>query len=110
MRIALLGTVPGIARGVRPELHPDLPQGTELSAWPSRVGVFPSTPVERDMQAIGHLEAGLRAAASGVDAVAIDSVGDYGLAALKAGLAIPAVGAGEAGMAASLSSPSGPYP
>lgn len=100
MRIALLGTVPGIGKGVRPELHAGLPPGTELSAWPSRVGVFPSTPVERDMQAIGHLEAGLRAAAGGADAVVIDSVGDYGLAALKSALAIPAVGAGEAGMAA----------
>ncbi len=100
MRIALLGTVPGIGRGIRPELHGHLPGGTILSAWPSRVGVFPSTPVERDMQAIGHLEAGLRAAADGADAVVIDSVGDYGLSALKAGLAIPAIGAGEAGMAA----------
>ena len=52
------------------------------------------------MQAIGHLEAGLRAAGDGVDAVVIDSVGDYGLAALKSALAIPAVGAGEAGMVA----------
>ena len=100
MHIALLGTVPGLGNGVRPELHPALPKGTVLSAWPSRVGVFPATPVERDMQAIGHLEAGLRAAASGVDAVVIDSLGDYGLAALKAGIAVPAFGAGEAGMAA----------
>ncbi|TVV76535.1 aspartate/glutamate racemase family protein [Sphingomonas solaris] len=100
MRIALLGTVPGIGKGIRPELHAALPRGTVLSAWPSRVGVFPATPVERDMQAIGHLEAGLRAAASGVDAVAIDSLGDYGLDALKVALAIPVAGSGEAGMAA----------
>jgi allantoin racemase len=100
MHIALLGTVPGSGKGVRPELHPALPKGTMLSAWPSRIGVFPATPVERDMQAIGHLEAGLRAAAGGADAVVIDSVGDYGLAALKAGLAVPALGAGEAGIAA----------
>jgi allantoin racemase len=99
MRIALIGTVPGYGKDVRPELHKALPPGTELSAWPSRVGVFPSTPVERDMQAIGHLEAGLRAAAGGADAVVIDSLGDYGLAALRAGLAIPAVGSGERGMA-----------
>ncbi len=100
MRIGLLGTVLGLDRRVRPELHSGLPTGTELSAWPSRVGVFPSTPVERDIQAIGHFEAGLSAAAEGVDAVVIDSVGDYGLDALRAGLAIPAVGSGEAGMAA----------
>lgn len=100
MRLGLLGTVPGINPRVRPELHSDLPVGTELSAWPSRVGAFPSTPVERTMQAIGHLEAGLRAAAAGVDALAIDSLGDYGLDALRSGLAIPVVGAGEAGISA----------
>ena len=100
MRIGLLGTVRTLDRQVRPELLAALPTGTQLSAWPSRVGVFPSTPVERDMQAIGHLEAGLQAAAAGMDAVVIDSVGDYGLDALRAALAIPAFGAGEAGMAA----------
>ncbi|HEX7874471.1 MAG TPA: aspartate/glutamate racemase family protein [Sphingobium sp.] len=100
MRLGLLGTVRGLDPRVRPELHPGLPVGTELSAWASRVGVFPSTPVERAMQAIGHLEAGLSAAAAGVDAVAIDSLGDYGLDALRAALAIPVVGSGEAGMAA----------
>ncbi|WP_019516948.1 aspartate/glutamate racemase family protein [Sphingomonas sp. Mn802worker] len=100
MHLALLGTVPGIGGGVRPELHTALPVGTRLTAWRSHVGVFPSTPVERDMQAIGHLEAGLRAAAAGADAVVIDSVGDYGLDALRAALALPAVGAGESGLRA----------
>ncbi|MET0239512.1 MAG: aspartate/glutamate racemase family protein [Sphingobium sp.] len=100
MRLGLLGTVRGLNPVIRPELHAALPVGTELSAWSSRVGVFPSTPVERAMQAIGHLEAGLSAAQAGVDAVAIDSVADYGLDALRAALAIPVVGAGEAGMAA----------
>lgn len=100
MHIGLLGTVPGLDRAVRPELHAVLPAGTELSAWPSRVGVFPATPVERAMQAIGHLEAGLSAAEAGVNAAVIDSVGDYGLDALHAALAIPVVGSGEAGMAA----------
>lgn len=100
MQIGLLGTPMAIDGRVRPELLGDLPAGTRLSAWPSRVGVFPATPVERDMQAIGHLEAGLRAAAAGMDAVAIDSVGDYGLAALREVLGIPVAGAGEAGMAA----------
>lgn len=97
MHIALLGTPAG---HTRPELQSALTPGAQLTAWPSRVGVFPSTPVERDMQAIGHLEAGLSAAAAGADAVVIDSVGDYGLAALQSALAIPAVGSGEAGLAA----------
>lgn len=99
MRIGLLGTVRTINPAVRPELHAGLPVGTELSAWPSRVGVFPATPVEQAMQAVGHLEAGLSAADAGVDAVVIDSVADYGFAALQAALAIPVVGSGEAGLA-----------
>jgi allantoin racemase len=52
------------------------------------------------MQAIGHMEAGLSAAEGGVDAVVIDSVADYGLDALRAALAIPVIGSGEAGLAA----------
>ena len=99
MRLGLLGTVRGLSPAIRPELHAELPIGTELSAWPSRIGVFPSTPVERAMQSIGHLEAGLSAAEAGVDAVVIDSVADYGLDALRAALAIPVVGSGEVGLA-----------
>ena len=100
MRIGLLGTVRTLEREVRPELLPLLPAGTEVTAWPSRVGAFPATPLERALQAIGHLDAGLAAAAAGMDALAIDSVGDYGLDALRAGLALPVVGAGEAGVTA----------
>lgn len=100
MHIALLGTLIAIGQPVRPELLSALPDDTRLTAWPSRVGVFPSSPIERDIQAIGHFEAGLRAASQGADAVVIDSVGDYGLDALRAGLGIPATGAGECGMAA----------
>lgn len=100
MRIALVGTAAGLAAAEsRPDLKPAVPAGTELSAWPSRVGVLPSTPVERDLQAIGFLEAGMRAAASGVDAIAVDSFGDYGLAAMKVGLGIPVASAGESGIA-----------
>nr|WP_140404511.1 aspartate/glutamate racemase family protein [Sphingomonas sp. CDS-1] len=89
-----------MSSAIRPELRADLPAGTILSAWPSRIGVFPSTPVERAMQDIGHMEAGLSAAEAGVDAVVIDSVADYGRDALRAALAIPVVGSGEAGLAA----------
>jgi allantoin racemase len=100
--LGFLGTVVNpLRRSVRPELHASLPAGTILRAYPSRVGVFPDTPVERAMQAIGHLEAGLSAERDGCDAAVIDSVGDYGLPALAAALTIPVVGAGHAGMAAS---------
>lgn len=100
MQIGLLGTVRTINPAVRPEIGAGLPPGIELSAWPSRIGAFPATPVEMAMQAIGHLEAGLSAAEAGAHAAVIDSVADYGIDALRAALAIPVVGSGEAGLTA----------
>lgn len=100
MKIGTLGTIRDFAReGSANELQRLLSAGDALQAYPSRVGVFPFTPVEQLMQQVGHLEAGLAAQAAGCAAVAIDSLGDYGIAALKAALTIPVVGAGEAGMA-----------
>lgn len=100
MLIGLVGTPRSIDPNVRPELLADLPQGTVLRGWPSRIGLFPSSPVERDMQAIGHLEAGLRAVEGGARALVLDTLGDYGLEALRSAVSVPVTGAGEAGMAA----------
>ena len=102
-RIGFLGTVinPLKPSSVAPELHGDLPQGHELKAFPTRVGAFPSTEVEKAMQAIGFLDAGLRAAEDGCDAMVIDSLGDYGIEALHDALGVPVIGAGAAGLAAS---------
>ena len=82
------------------ELDGLLPQDTVFVAYPSRVGVFPSTPVERLMQDVGHCDAALTAEAEGCSAAVIDSLGDYGIDAMRAALTIPVAGAGEAGMAA----------
>lgn len=73
--------------------------GTGFHAFPSRVPTFPYTPIEQAMQALNHAEAALSAAEQGCDAVVIDSVGDYGLAAMRAMLRVPAIGSGEAGLA-----------
>ncbi|MDM7966146.1 aspartate/glutamate racemase family protein [Blastomonas fulva] len=99
-RIGLIGTVPNPLQrtGPAPELAVLLP-GLELVAYPSRVPAFPYTPLEQAMQALGHAEAALQAAEDGCGAVVIDSVGDYGLAAMRAMLPVPAIGSGEAGLA-----------
>ncbi len=99
-RIGLIGTVPNPLQrtGPAPELAVLLP-GLELVAYPSRVPAFPYTPLEQAMQALGHAEAALQAAEDGCGAVVIDSVGDYGLAAMRAMLSVPAIGSGEAGLA-----------
>ncbi|ASR51029.1 aspartate/glutamate racemase family protein [Blastomonas fulva] len=96
-RIGLIGTVPNPLQrtGPAPKLAVLLP-GLELVAYPSRVPAFPYTPLEQSMQALGHAEAALQAAEDGCGAVVIDSVGDYGLAAM---LRVPAIGSGEAGLA-----------
>lgn len=85
--------------GPSPELSVLLPAGAVLRAYPSRVPAFPHTEVERLLQQVGHLDAAVAAAADGCDALVIDSVGDYGLAAMRAGLALPVFGAGECGLA-----------
>lgn len=102
MRIGLIGTPHDPLRrgGPAAELAPLLPEGAAFRGYPSRVPAFPYTPVEQALQQIGHLDAALTAADDGCAALVIDSLGDYGLSAIRAAVAIPVIGAGEAGMAA----------
>jgi allantoin racemase len=65
----------------------------------TRLSVFPGTPYERGMAALGYVEAGIRAQDEGYDGVFINTFGDYGIAELKSALRIPVIGAGEASMA-----------
>lgn len=103
-QIGLIGTPRSACASGSPasELVGMLPEGARFVAYPSRVGLFPYTAVEETMQRIGHIDAALAAAADGCDAVVIDSVGDYGLAGMRELLSIPAIGAGEAGLAAAV--------
>jgi allantoin racemase len=100
-RIGMIGTVPdpSLPSAVGAELAPLLEPGNELVGYSTRIRAFPSTPLERSLQDIGHAEAAFTAVEDGCSAVVIDSVGDYGLATMRASLPVPAVGAGEAGMA-----------
>lgn len=100
MRIGLIGATlnPLHRSGPAPELAALFPD-VALFALPSRVPVFPYGPLEQAMQALGHAEAAMSAATQDCTAVVIDSVGDYGLAAMRAMLPIPAIGSGEAGLA-----------
>lgn len=102
MKVGLIGTPmdPFNRSGPAAELADILPEDTVLTAWPSRVGAFPFTPLERAMQVLGHAEAAITASENGCEAVVIDSLGDYGLGPMRAALAIPAIGSGQAGMAA----------
>ncbi len=64
----------------------------------TRLPAFPVNEINRHMAEIANIEAGLRADAEGFDAVFINTVGDYGLSALRSGVRIPVIGAGQATM------------
>ncbi len=99
-RIAVIGTghretggsepPAGIVAAARPPFVPQLVE--------TRLQIFPDTPSHRAEAAVGYLEAGYRAEEEGFAAVFINTVGDYGLKRLRRCLAIPVVGAGQAGM------------
>lgn len=99
-RIAVLGT------GFRREGHRTPPQeildvageGFEAVLLEQRLPAFPVNQINRTLSEVSTIEAGLRAAEEGFDAVFINTVGDYGLAALRSALDQPVVGAGQAGM------------
>lgn len=101
IRIALAGAVANPLTGaVALELSAALPEGVRLMAYPSRTPVFPYTPLDRELQVLGHVEAAVRARADGCDAVVLDSFGDYGLDILRDSLGIPVVGCGDAALEA----------
>jgi allantoin racemase len=101
-RIGFIGgaAAPSPVGAVAPELQPLLPQGAEILVFPSRVPAFPYTPLERVLQDLGHTDAAFTAAENGCEVIVIDSVGDYGIEAMRSSLPIPVFGAGESGMAA----------
>lgn len=95
MRIAVLGSgtrakvlPPALAELATPGVTPEL---VEL-----RLSAFALTPYERLIVDVGYVDAAQSAAARGFDAVFINSFADYGIAAARAAVAIPVVGAGEA--------------
>ena len=60
--------------------------------------IFPGDPKARLEVVEGYVAAGESAARQGFDGIFINTVGDYGLAELRARLTIPVIGAGEASM------------
>jgi allantoin racemase len=57
------------------------------------------TPYDHLLAQIGYVDAAERAEAGGCDAILVDTFGDYGIAAMRAAITMPVVGAGEAGIA-----------
>lgn len=100
MRLGLIGsaTYRGKASAVPAEVAAVLGAGDTARVYMPALNVFPRDALELNLLEVGHIDAGLRAAADGCDALVINSMGDYGLAALRAGAGVPVLGGGEAGL------------
>lgn len=100
MHIALIGSAfrRDDPTALPAELAGVLDAGTEAAIYVPNVSAFPRNPLDIKIQEIGYIEAGLRAKKDGADAIVLNTVGDYGLAALKSAAQMPVVGAGEAGI------------
>jgi allantoin racemase len=99
-RIAVIGTgfTPTGSRTPPAEIAAIAAPHVQPELIETRLSLFPGTPFERGVGALGYIEAGIRAQDEGFDAVFINTVGDYGIDELKSALRIPVVGAGEAAM------------
>lgn len=98
VRIAVLGS------GTRtPVMPPHLAQLGDAMAVPelinSRVAAFAGNPYDRLVVDLAYVEMAQRAEAAACAAIFINTFADYGIAAMRAALSIPVVGAGEAAMA-----------
>lgn len=100
MRLALIGSAFNRTNptALPPELLAVLQPDTEARIYVPNVSAFPRNHLDLKFQEVGFIEAGLRAAKDGCDAIMLNTVGDYGLEALKSAVRVPVVGAGEAGI------------
>jgi allantoin racemase len=98
MKIGLIGATQAAVAGLGApaELAAIAAPGTVIQAYATRGAIFAHTPVEFALQQINYLDTALRAAADGCDALILNSFSDYGLAAIRAAVSIPVVGAAEA--------------
>lgn len=100
MRIGLVGTAfrRDNPTAIPAELKTVLAAGTEIRIYPPRLGMFPNNQLDLAIQEIGYLDAGISAAQDGCDAIVLNSVGDYGVAALKSATRKAVIGAGDCGL------------
>ncbi|MBL8386159.1 MAG: aspartate/glutamate racemase family protein [Burkholderiales bacterium] len=96
-RIAVLGS------GTRtPVLPPHLAELGDAHAVPvlctTRLAAFAGNPYDRLVVDLAYVDMAERAAADGCAAIFINTYADYGIAAMRAALSVPVIGAGEAAM------------
>ncbi|WP_439604935.1 aspartate/glutamate racemase family protein, partial [Shinella sp.] len=96
MKIGVLGSY---GDTVPPEVLAVIGHGVTVAFYKPRVPAFAFSPAEFVIQELSYLEAGMRAAADGCEAIVYNSCSDYGIEALRAAVDVPVVGAGEAMLA-----------
>ena len=96
-RIAILGTGDGntVQIDVPEPIREVAGEGFEPVLIQVPNSVFPGTPEARLQVVDAYTAAGIAAEKDGFDAVFINTMGDYGLAALRSAVSIPVTGAGE---------------
>ena len=101
MKIAIYGSgVPTSVGRPPPHLLDLVGPGEELAVVPLRGGAFPYGPADLTFVQLALVDAAVRAAADGADAICVDTFGEYGLDAARAAVDVPVVGAAEAAFAA----------
>jgi allantoin racemase len=90
------GTGPGLTLSPPPQIVEVAAAGFRPGLVDPRRLVFPGTLFEHALTALCHIDAGIEAYRAGYKGVFINTVGDYGIDALRSALPIPVVGAGEA--------------
>ena len=100
IRIAVIGTGHTATGGSTPpaSIAAVVGDGFHAELVETESQVFPGDREARLQVVEGYIAAGESAAGQGFDGIFINTVGDYGLAQLRARLTIPVIGAGEASM------------
>ena len=72
--------------------------GFEVDLMFTRAPVFPVTHLDHVSMQLSSIEAAMEAQEKGYDAIFVNTIGDYALAAQRAGVNIPVIGAGQSAM------------
>jgi allantoin racemase len=98
-KIGVLGTGHAPSGGHTPP--PQITPSPDFQAvlYEAKHGFFPGTHLGRELTRLETIEAGLRAAEDGCNALFINTIGDYAIEELRSAVNIPVVGAADAGLA-----------
>lgn len=98
-KIGVIGTGHTPSGGRTPPAQITPSPDFEAVLYEGKHGFFPGTHLGRELTRLDTIEAGLRAAQDGCDALFINTIGDYAIEELRCAVDVPVVGAADAGLA-----------